>query len=73
MGRTSAVSSSCADNVAYNWMAPEIMNECPPSFASDMYSYCCVVWEMLKCKSTNFIGFCSLAGLNITTLGFYFY
>ncbi|XP_078318256.1 inactive serine/threonine-protein kinase TEX14-like isoform X2 [Crassostrea virginica] len=50
MGRTSAVSSSCADNVAYNWMAPEIMNECPPSFASDMYSYCCVVWEMLKCE-----------------------
>lgn len=50
MGKTSAVSSNCSDHVAYNWMAPEIMNQCPPSFASDMYSYCCVVWEMIKCK-----------------------
>lgn len=57
MGKTSAVSSNRSDHVAYNWMAPEIMNQCPPSFASDMYSYCCVVWEMLKCKSQ--ISWCS--------------
>ncbi|XP_065923799.1 uncharacterized protein [Magallana gigas] len=50
MGKTSAVSSNRSDHVAYNWMAPEIMNQCPPSFVSDMYSYCCVVWEMLKCE-----------------------
>ncbi|XP_062582846.1 probable serine/threonine-protein kinase roco7 isoform X1 [Saccostrea cucullata] len=50
MGKTSAVSSNHSDEVAYNWMAPEIMNENSPSFASDMYSYCCVLWEMIKCE-----------------------
>ncbi|XP_048758966.2 uncharacterized protein LOC125668674 [Ostrea edulis] len=48
MGKKSLVSSQSTGNVAYNWMAPDIIDDCPPCFASDMYSYCCVLWEMIK-------------------------
>lgn len=50
MGKKSLVSSQSTGNVAYNWMAPDIIDDCPPCFASDMYSYCCVLWEMIKSK-----------------------
>lgn len=37
-------------NVAYNWMAPEIMNASSPSMASDVYSFAVVIWEMFHGK-----------------------
>jgi inactive serine/threonine-protein kinase TEX14 len=37
-------------NAAYNWMAPEVMDGTPPSFDSDLYSVCAVIWEMLMGK-----------------------
>ncbi|XP_064627531.1 inactive serine/threonine-protein kinase TEX14-like [Lineus longissimus] len=45
--KMSLVAQNTYANAAYNWMAPEVMDGTPPSFASDLYSFCVVIWEML--------------------------
>ncbi|XP_041364567.1 uncharacterized protein LOC121379942 isoform X2 [Gigantopelta aegis] len=50
MGKQSNVSVSVTQNSMYNWMAPELMLNQPPSQASDIYSYCCIIWEMFECE-----------------------
>ena len=32
----------------FNWVAPEVLVGQPFSFASDVYSLCCVLWESVK-------------------------
>ena len=39
-------------NCAYNWLAPEIMAGDFCSDSSDMYSFCCVIWELFNSKNT---------------------
>ncbi|XP_071132400.1 uncharacterized protein [Mytilus edulis] len=46
VGLKSFVNQNMYQNVAYNWMAPEIMNASSPSMASDVYSFAVVIWEM---------------------------
>ncbi|XP_053384760.1 uncharacterized protein LOC128550221 isoform X2 [Mercenaria mercenaria] len=45
-GKKSAVASNTEENAVYNWMAPEIMFNMPPSFYCDMFSFCAVLWEI---------------------------
>jgi hypothetical protein len=35
-------------NCAYNWMAPEVLNNEYPTEMSDMYSFCAVIWEIFN-------------------------
>lgn len=37
-------------NCAYNWLAPEILENSIPTELSDMYSFCAVIWELFECK-----------------------
>ncbi|KAL8574238.1 hypothetical protein ACOMHN_065781 [Nucella lapillus] len=46
-GRTCLVATSPHKEHVFRWMAPEIMMGDPPSAASDVYSFCCVLWEMI--------------------------
>ncbi|XP_021376358.1 probable serine/threonine-protein kinase DDB_G0280133 isoform X2 [Mizuhopecten yessoensis] len=48
VGKRSLVISNKHQNAAYNWMAPEIINGSCPSAASDMYSFCAVMWESFE-------------------------
>ncbi|KAL3876690.1 hypothetical protein ACJMK2_034494, partial [Sinanodonta woodiana] len=44
MGKKSTVSSTPQARIS--WMAPEIIHNLPPTPLSDMYSFCCVLWEI---------------------------
>ena len=47
-GRTCLVATEPHVDQLYRWMAPEMMTgNHPPCIASDIYSFCCVVWEMI--------------------------
>lgn len=50
VGLKSFVNQNMYQNVAYNWMAPEIMSASSPSMASDVYSFAVVIWEMFHGK-----------------------
>ena len=30
----------------YNWLSPEVLNGEPPTKGGDIYSLCCVIWEL---------------------------
>ncbi|KAK7499077.1 hypothetical protein BaRGS_00009624 [Batillaria attramentaria] len=47
VGRSSIVSSSPHREQLYRWMAPEVLSGGPPTLESDIYSYSCVLWEMI--------------------------
>lgn len=44
--KKSKVIENIYTNCAYNWLAPEIMTGANPTPASDMYSFCSVIWEL---------------------------
>ncbi|KAH9491366.1 Inactive serine/threonine-protein kinase tex14 [Bulinus truncatus] len=46
MGRISLVSTVPHGQHLYNWMAPELIVGNAPCFASDVYSFSCIVWEL---------------------------
>ena len=46
LGKASRVTGVSHGKFLYNWMAPELMREESPHFSSDVYSFCCVIWEM---------------------------
>ncbi|RNA36088.1 inactive serine threonine- kinase TEX14 isoform X3 [Brachionus plicatilis] len=48
--RRTRVVENKMENCAYNWLAPEILENSIPTELSDMYSYCVVVWEMFECR-----------------------
>ena len=50
LGKKKSIASNTDENSVYNWMAPEIMVNLPPSYYCDMYSYCAVLWEVFHGK-----------------------
>ncbi|XP_050390112.2 inactive serine/threonine-protein kinase TEX14 [Patella vulgata] len=50
LGKQSAASQMKYQNALYNWMAPELMDGNEPGFYSDVYSYCCLLWEIFVCE-----------------------
>ncbi|GFS27201.1 inactive serine/threonine-protein kinase TEX14 [Elysia marginata] len=46
LGKASRVSSVSHGRLLFNWMAPELMREEAPHFSSDIYSFCCIMWEL---------------------------
>ncbi|XP_060073679.1 uncharacterized protein LOC132553451 [Ylistrum balloti] len=48
VGKRSLVVTNKHQNAAYNWMSPEIISGSCPSEASDMYSFCAVMWECFE-------------------------
>ncbi|KAK3601874.1 hypothetical protein CHS0354_041806 [Potamilus streckersoni] len=44
MGKKSTVAST--PQARLSWTAPEIIHSLPPTPLSDMYSFCCVLWEI---------------------------
>ncbi|XP_069123252.1 uncharacterized protein [Argopecten irradians] len=48
VGKRSLVSNNKYQNAAYNWMSPEIISDSCPSEASDMYSFCAIMWECFE-------------------------
>lgn len=49
-GKKNAVATNTSENAVYNWMAPEVMFNMPPSFYCDMYGFCAVLWEIFHGK-----------------------
>ncbi|CAL1529390.1 unnamed protein product, partial [Lymnaea stagnalis] len=45
LGKTSRVSHIASGRAVYNWMSPELLMGHTPRFCSDIYSYCCILWE----------------------------
>ncbi|XP_059174926.1 uncharacterized protein LOC131955028 isoform X2 [Physella acuta] len=50
LGKPSPVSSVAHSWHLYNWMAPELIVGQAPRFSSDIYGYCCMVWELFSGK-----------------------
>ena len=50
LGKKNAVATNTNENCVYNWLAPEVIFNLPPSFYCDMYSYCVVLWELFHGK-----------------------
>ncbi|XP_033737804.1 probable serine/threonine-protein kinase DDB_G0280133 isoform X2 [Pecten maximus] len=48
VGKKSLVITNKHQNAAYNWMSPEIISGSCPSEASDMYSFCAIMWECFE-------------------------
>ena len=52
--KKSRVVENVYTNCAFNWLAPEIMDGDLPTYASDMYGYCSVIWELFNSKFGSF-------------------
>ena len=50
MQKKTKVVENKMQNCAYNWLAPEILENSIPTELSDMYSYCAVIWELFECR-----------------------
>ncbi|CAG5117664.1 unnamed protein product, partial [Candidula unifasciata] len=46
LGKPSSVSIMSHGEFLYNWMSPELMECLAPHYSSDVYSFCCIVWEL---------------------------
>ena len=50
LGKKNSVMTNTNENCIYNWLAPEVMFNLPPSFYCDMFSFCVVLWELFHGK-----------------------
>lgn len=61
MGKPTPLLKAQQPNPLLNWMAPELVRDEEATFSSDVYSFACVVWEMLTGE-----WWCMHAGLRIS-------